>query len=71
MSPATRSDLKGQLDVSMQSGELLVDLMKLQNILNFEFQKTLKLGSNTVDGRKQQVEDDIYPKGKCSPPFPL
>ena len=35
------SDFKTQVDVSMQSGELLVDLMKLQNILNFEVQKML------------------------------
>ena len=26
-------------DMTLQSGELLVDLMKLQNILNFEFLK--------------------------------
>jgi len=36
------SDIKEQIGVSMQSGELLVDLMKLQNIFNFEIQKLVK-----------------------------
>ena len=34
-------DIKPQVQVSMQSGELLCDLMKLQNILNFELLKKL------------------------------
>jgi len=38
----TNTDLKEQVDPSMQSGELLVDMMKLQNIFNFELHKLLK-----------------------------
>ena len=36
------ADIKAQVDISLQSGELLVDCMKLQNILNFELQKLLR-----------------------------
>ena len=60
------SDIKEQIGVSMQSGELLVDLMKLQNIFNFEIQKLVKsmapmserLASPTVNDQLRLATSD-------------
>ena len=51
------TDLKESVDPSMQSGELLVDMMKLQNIFNFNLYNMLK----------QQLPDHVLVQDGKSP----